>query len=471
MVISAKETLRSIEKAIGGARREEDRLTTMLKSASDAAAQLRRDQAASFKTLARFRLAELAARTTVGRLDTAERRALEALETHDSALAAATGQVAVATTALAEAENKRDLAATGADAADDAVDTMIDETYSQIRDNPAWVEQSKVLTAAEETAAAASAKASVAEEDRAAKGKPYEDDPLFVYLWDRGYGTSRYGAGRIVRFFDGKVANLIGYRAARPNYHMLNEIPVRLREHADRLTVAAGEQRVTLEKIERAALVAAGIEPLEAAADEADETVEDAEDRVEDSREDLARAAEVHAGYADPRRDADLQAALEVLAEEMKREDLASLYREAVQTPSPRDEQVVSGLRDIERKLERREAEAEEIRRTAVDLATRRAQLEQSRAHFRQSGFDDPRGQFADGDIIATAIAGIIKGVLSSGGLDKALRDGFSRRVPRAGGSFGGGHRSRRSRGSRRSGGFSTGGRSGGGGFRTGGGF
>ncbi|MHA1554346.1 MAG: hypothetical protein ACTSU0_08050, partial [Alphaproteobacteria bacterium] len=91
MVISAKETLRSIEKAIGGARREEDRLTTMLKSASDAAAQLRRDQAASFKTLARFRLAELAARTTVGRLDTAERRALEALETHDSALAAATG--------------------------------------------------------------------------------------------------------------------------------------------------------------------------------------------------------------------------------------------------------------------------------------------------------------------------------------------------------------------------------------------
>ena len=469
MVISARETLRSIEKAIAGARREEDRLTTMLKSAADAATQLRGEKAEAFKALARFRLEGLAARDTVGRLDTAERRALEALAAHNRALEGAATKVTKAEEALAEADSARGRAAAVATRSDDAIDALIDETYTHIRDNADWIAQSKLLTSAEEIAAAAGAKASLAEEDRADKGRPYEDDRLFVYLWDRGFGTSRYNAGRITRFFDGKIAELIGYRAARPNYHMLNEIPLRLREHSDRLEAAAGGERVALEEIERVALVAAGIEPLEAAAAVADEDMQAAEDRVEDRREDLSQAADEHGSRSDPRRDSDLQAALEVLADEMKREDLASLYREAIKTPTPRDEQVVSGLRDIERKLERREAEAEEIRRTATDLAARRAQLEQSRIHFRKSGFDDPRGQFANGDIIAMAIEGIIKGALASGGLDKALRDGFSRRVPRAGGTFGGGHRGRRS--SSRSGGFSTGGRSGGGGFRTGGGF
>ena len=154
----------------------------------------------------------------------------------------------------------------------------------------------------------------------------------------------------------------------------------------------------------------------------------------------------------------------------MAREDLSVLYREALATPTPKDERIVEALRDLERRIERRDAEAEEVRRAATELAVKRTQLEQSRDHFRKSGFDDPRGQFSNGDLIAAAIEGVIRGALSSGGLNKTLRDGFSRRSPRAGGSFGGGLRTTRSsRGF--GGGFSGGGRMGGGGFKTGGGF
>ena len=38
-----------------------------------------------------------------------------------------------------------------------------------------------------------------AEEDRDHKGIAYESDPLFLYLWNRGFGTPAYASGGIIR--------------------------------------------------------------------------------------------------------------------------------------------------------------------------------------------------------------------------------------------------------------------------------
>lgn len=89
------------------------------------------------------------------------------------------------------------------------------------------------------TLLAAQEKVQQAEADREEKRKPYEADPLFMYLWRRRYGTRDYDAGAFVRFFDRKVAHLIDFESARVNYTLLMELPDRLREHADRL----GEER------------------------------------------------------------------------------------------------------------------------------------------------------------------------------------------------------------------------------------
>jgi hypothetical protein len=85
-------------------------------------------------------------------------------------------------------------------------------------------------------------KAAQAEADRAEKRRPYEADPLFMYLWRRRFGTRDYDATNFVRYFDRKVAHLIGYEAARVNYAMLMELPERLREHAARLKQESGRQ-------------------------------------------------------------------------------------------------------------------------------------------------------------------------------------------------------------------------------------
>jgi len=74
-----------------------------------------------------------------------------------------------------------------------------------------------------------------AEADRDNKRRPYEADPLFMYLWRRRFGTRDYAARSFVRSLDRKVAHLIGFEAARVNYAMLLELPDRMREHVERL--------------------------------------------------------------------------------------------------------------------------------------------------------------------------------------------------------------------------------------------
>src|SRR5690606_27289857 len=125
-------------------------------------------------------------------------------------------------------------------------------------------------------------KAARAESEKDAKKKPYEADPLFVYLWSRGYGTSAYRAGRLARFFDRKIAALIDYEPLRQNYFMLNEIPLRLREHASRLADAISDSDGALALYERKALEQSGIDALERKLAEAEKELQRIETRVDE---------------------------------------------------------------------------------------------------------------------------------------------------------------------------------------------
>ena len=110
-MISAGKALSSIEQALRGARRDEDRLTRMLASATDEAARLRAQQAEAYRALARLRMDELARDDAVGFLDSAERAAVEVLERRKAAL----GELADLRDDLIaqeeEAENAREVAA------------------------------------------------------------------------------------------------------------------------------------------------------------------------------------------------------------------------------------------------------------------------------------------------------------------------------------------------------------------------
>ncbi|WP_421725069.1 hypothetical protein [Bauldia sp.] len=463
-MISAAKTLASIEQALRGTRRDEDRLTRMLASATEDAARLRAEQAEAYRALARLKMDELARDDTVVRLNAAERTAMDVLERRRIALA----ELADRRDALIEeeetAERAREAAADRLEQAVDALDDFLARMKERLTNDSEWLEESQAIRAAEARAAAAVEKAKLAEADRDEKRKPYDDDPLFSYLWSRYYGTSDYRVGPVARFFDRRVARLVGYDTARPNYAMLNEIPLRLREHAERLEQDVANLKRALEDRERAMLKSDGALELEADVTAAEAVLDKAEAAIESSEAKLSQLNDRLAGLLDGSRDKAVQAAMDGLAKTISREDLATLYEEAKATPTPEDETIVAKLREIEQKLARREAEAEEVRKAAVELARKRAEIEQSRDHFNRSGYSRPRGEFIDGALIGSVLTGVLDGVLSSKSFEDALGKNFRVRKSKGGDISIGGFRlptgrMSKTKGMRR------------GGFRTGGGF
>jgi len=475
-MISAQQALNDIERAILGVRRDEDRLVAMLTDTKAEGDRLRAEQADAFRALARLRLDAIARDEVVGELDSVERRARAALDKRRDRLAELKAGREGASQKLDELEGKREAAVKLRDAAIAAVEAKTDAVEARLATDGEWQRLTAAVEAAESTAAAAEEKRQQAEEDRAVKGRPYEADRLFMYLWQRGYGTSAYRAGPLTRYFDGKVARLAGYDAARVNYFMLTEIPLRLAEHAERLKADGTTAVAARQAHERAALEADGIKPLEAAVADADRALAKVETDIARVRSDVDSIDKETATALDDNGDPAVRGVIDDLAGTLARSDMVELVRRAEATPTPEDDRIVKQLRQIERDLVRVDAQAEELRRTSIDMASKRQELEHSRDTFRRNGYDRPNGSFSNGETIGNLIGGIISGAITAAVLEGAFRDGYRRSESRrrrddfgggpwgGGGSWGGG-------GGFKTGGGSGGGGSGGGGFKTGGGF
>ncbi|HAJ47984.1 MAG TPA: hypothetical protein DCL54_15535 [Alphaproteobacteria bacterium] len=438
-MISGNDAFARIESAMRGIRADEDRLTQVMSSISEQAARVRAGQVEDYKQLARIKLDALQARPITVSLDDAERRALALLEEARREIELHTRNREQASRALEEARAEKAAAAAAAENASQAVETLSAAVEARMQNDGSWQAQAAAVRMAEAIADEADKKADAAERDLAAKRKPYENDEVFIYLWRRGFGTQAYSGGGIVRMLDTWCARLVDYQRFRPDFAMLQEIPVRLRDHARTKEKESEVERSRLEAIERQALVADGVEPLEkslaqangrlAAADTALHTAQATLKQLDAKIEELSGSGER----------ATHDKAIALLAESLAREDLNALYREAIATPTPEDEQVLTRIMDDSRKLKDFDAELAKTRETIRDLARKRSELEDARTEARNRGYDQPFGSFSNEGLIGEVIAGIVNGVLRSSDLRDALGKGFSLRLPRGPGGFGGG--------------------------------
>lgn len=418
MIVNGRDALSSVESAIGDVRANETRLAQVLSSAAQEAERQRSQLADSYKGLALIRLDALVRNQAVGELDAAERRALDLLRTHkaklDQLLIRHGG--AQSTVVAAEAEHRTKTASVTA--ASDVIKTLQLKVESQTADDPAWKAQRAKVDETAKVAQAADAKADQAEADRETKRKPYETDPLFMYLWKRNFATADYKAGNVVRFFDRRVAALVGYDTARPNYMSLNEIPLRLREHASEHVRRVEAEDKKLEQIERAALMEAGILPLETSLMTAQAELKVATDTLTKAQTALAVLDQERGRLLDEGDRRAHDEALAVLTQAIAREDLQTMYREARATNTPDDDRLVQQIELTQRAIAKAEADVEQIRNEAREVGRRRGELEGVRDNFRRKRYDNPGGQFefdqsgAMGDLIGGIVRGAIQGAV-----------------------------------------------------------
>ena len=498
-MVSGRQTLADIDRAVTEARGQVAAAEAQIETIRQQLLEGRKAHAQDFKELARIRLDQIASAAMVKQLDQAERQAKTLLDQREGALADLERRLAAAETSAQALESERAAQAARVDEADKSVDAAEAKTQTRLGSDPAHQAQRERAQEAERLARHAQEKAAQSESEREQKGASYRADPLFMYLWNRRFGLPEYRSGGLVRMLDGKVARLIGYADARANYARLNEIPERLQEHATSLAAAAETELAALRALDETARTADGISDLDARLKEEQDRLAAIDARIAQAANDR-QALQVRKALFAAGEDEHTRQAVDFLASELERDDLMELRRQAMSTPSPEDDLIVSRMLKRDDESRQIQATAQGLKEAIAQQQQRLAELEALRADFTRSRYDRSGSSFADQALILATLGQFLSGVLDRRALWRVLEEqhsyrpersdpsfgsgGFGRGTPWGGGGGGGGvdlgdilgslGRSGRIGGGgfgggHRGGGSSSGG--GGGGFRTGGGF
>jgi hypothetical protein len=434
---TGRQTLGEIESALTKLRQEEGQLDTALNSATSEAEALRRDRAQAYRELARIKLGEISSGRLVRNLDAAEQQAVRILENRRLRIETLNQQRKVTIAEVQQAEKDRNGAAAAVETAVDAVDTIRANAEKTVRTTAAWTDAQKAYDAADSVASEAEKKAAQSESELTSKRKPYDEDRLFSYLWQRNFGTAQYTANNFVRYMDRMVADFIGFADARANYAMLKEIPVRLREHATRQRQNAEDLKATLAAVERRAMVEAGIEPKESELAETRHRLATA-DAVAEKKRGLLRDLETTvAALVDGTGDQAYADALQTIADADTQDDIRTLYAEARRTETMSDDMIVQRIGALDERMTKLQQDIGSLRDTAQNLARRRVDVEQVRDRFRSAGYDHPNATFNNDSEIGVILGQVLEGVVRSGILWDVLRGGFGTRTPRGRPDFG----------------------------------
>lgn len=424
-MVSGRQTLGSIERTLNDLRGEESRLTRRVEQSMRELNDMRAQELDAYRELARFRLRDGGDRAFGQRIDKDEAEARRHLEQRELALSALRTEREALERDIADATEERRRLTRERDAASDRLDGILEDVDARLEADPAFQAQQQAVEAARTMATAARAKADQAKADRAEKGTAYENDPLFFYLWQRGFATPDYASRGIVRMLDRWVAGLVRYSDARPNYAMLVEIPERLDAYAGDREAEVETEMAKLGALSRQAAADIAGEDLAAAIETAETAIEELTQRLEAMEANLQELApreqRLHAGE-----DENYKSAEEALLRSLRSEELATLWKEARATPSPQDERIVRRLQDLDASIARTAQEIEADQRDLRGLAERRDELAKVARRFRTNRYDTWDSTFDDDSLTGVLLGELAKGALS--GADYWTRAEKSRR-------------------------------------------
>ncbi|WP_417310565.1 hypothetical protein [Devosia sp.] len=438
MSLSGPEALRSLDDALRDIRREEDQIAKRLARSAELVGKLRETESELFRQLAGIRLEAGTQDELAGRLTQAEVKARDLLRQHAQELAQAEKDLKAVDKQIAALAKERVQRVAEAEEIEGRLKTLADAAAVEAAKDPAYVEKRAAAEELVQVAAESLSKTEQAEKDREEKGKPYRDDPLFMYLWDRGYGTKTYRHNNLIAYLDSLVAGLVNYPEARVNFAMLNEIPLRLREHAERQQALAEAALAELDELERSAVDAAGGRPVRdaledvearmAAIDQEMVTLEDTRDALTNQQRDLAEGSDPAFGSA-----------VSGLAEALGREDIRSLLDDARRTQTGQDDTIVKQIDEVRQRQHEEEEDSREHRSRLKTLAARRRELEDIQYEFKKQGYDTPQSSFGEDNLVGDMLNEFLRGGISAADYWGRWRQSQHWNGRRGGGSPGGG--------------------------------
>jgi len=421
-MISGQQTLASIDNAISEQRQKIGQLDQEIAGLSAKLVEQQQAQAQDYRDLAQVRVDLLASKKVVQRLDEVERQVMALLARRSQAVQELSDRIREAEGAIKALEAERAAQASRVDAAAKVVDEAEARTQARLDAQPDYQAQRERAREAERTAMHSDEKASRSEQEKDQKGESYRNDPLFTYLWKRKFGLPAYEASFLVRWLDGLIARFIGFSDARANYDRLNEIPERLREHANGLKAVAEAEFQKLKDLDTAARQADGIPALEERLANEQATLDAIDKRIDEAEAVHQQLLEQQATFT-AGEDEHMRQAVEYLATELQRDDLAELRHDALATPFPDDDVIVNRLLKREGELHTLHASLQSLKETLQQQTRRLGEIEALRADFKRQRFDRAGSVFGDGSLVTLMLANFLNGTLDRRAFWQVLRE------------------------------------------------
>jgi chromosome segregation ATPase len=409
---SGRQTLASIEQAIQDLRAREAVLQRELEKVTADRAEIVEERLKAYRELAEVRARNAVADGVIDEADRLSARVANLLSARQRTIDDLKARYAAA-------EERRNGLIAARDGLVDRIDKLekrLDELALKAREalssDRGYRGDVEALEAARAVHAKAADKARRAREDRERKGRAYENDPLFMYLWRRRFGQHGYTASGIIKMLDEWVARLVGYHGARANYAVLNEIPVRLDEHVARLAEKLAGKRTVVDDRETAKireLAHADIAgDLRAARD--DEAARARE--IEAATAELSDVGEQLNKYAEGL-DPAFAKAIEMSTEFLGKEDTNRLIAVARRTPSPTDDEIATRIAGFDRRVAELTSERDRKTQDLEKLFAKRDELLRIAADFRRAHYDDAASEFRGRDVAEVILSELIRGAIT----------------------------------------------------------
>lgn len=369
-------------------------------------------------------------------LDRLHRKALKLLQSHAAYIEEERQSIETASSEISSLEAKRADLADQHETLKDNIETKLADIETRLKEDEAYRGLVQAFEDADAIADRADQKLAVAIDERNEKSDAYLSDPLFSYLWERGYGTTAYKGGGLFKMLDSWVAKLCKFEGARPNYARLNDITDWLGDHARDTREASELAQATLEAAERKAIEAAGIPADEAETDAVWQSIQEVDSEIVSAETKHSALTEQHSktlmGEEGPAKQA--RKVLEGGLQKMSMPDLREL---AAETVTLDDDEIVDDLVELRTEEMSLEIETERVSDAPTRLGEELGAFEALRRRFKDARFDSDSALIKIA-LFDDALESLASGRVSVSRAHKQIHQSVRRKERRTRNGFGG---------------------------------
>jgi hypothetical protein len=202
---------------------------------------------------------------------------------------------------------------------------------------------------------------------------------------------------------------------------MLQEIPRRLREHAERKRADADNELDKLQALEEAVAEEGGVHAAKSALLDAEGQQDETDEKIAQSEAKLLELQSEQSQFA-AGEDRYITQSVNMFSEALQRRDIDDLTNLARSTMTTEDDALVDDLRHLRSEDNEIRSEFSRNREVHNEHLRRVQELQQVRQRFKQSRYDDLRSGFDKGDVIVSMMREVLGGAIRGGALWNVLQ-------------------------------------------------